>query len=104
MDVKWAKRIADLPPYLFADIDAKKSEMRAKGMDVIDLGVGDPDIPTPQHIVEALKRAAEDPQNHRYPSYEGLLSFRTAATDWYKERFGVELDPKTEAVAATYGT
>ncbi len=99
MDVKWAKRIADLPPYLFAEIDAKKTEMRAKGMDIIDLGVGDPDIPTPKHIVEALKRAAEDPQNHRYPSYEGMLSFRTAVADWYKERFGVELDPKTEVVA-----
>lgn len=99
MVVKWAKRIADLPPYLFAEIDAKKTEMRTKGMDIIDLGVGDPDIPTPKHIVEALKRAAEDPQNHRYPSYEGMLSFRTAVADWYKERFGVELDPKTEVVA-----
>jgi LL-diaminopimelate aminotransferase len=99
MDVKWAKRIADLPPYLFAEIDAKKTEMRAKGMDIIDLGVGDPDIPTPKHIVEALKRAAEDPQNHRYPSYEGMLSYRTAVADWYMERFGVELDPKTEVVA-----
>lgn len=76
MDLTWAKRIADLPPYLFAEIDAKKNEMRAKGVDIIDLSVGDPDIPTPPHIVEALKRAAEDPQNHRYPSYEGLLSFR----------------------------
>jgi LL-diaminopimelate aminotransferase len=98
MDLKWAKRIADLPPYLFAEIDAKKKEIRAKGVDIIDLGVGDPDIPTPKHIVDALKKAAEDPQNHRYPSYEGLLAFRTAATDWYRERFGVELDPTTEAV------
>lgn len=99
MDVKWSKRIADLPPYLFAEIDAKKKEMRAKGVDIIDLGVGDPDIPTPKHIIDALKKAAEDPQNHRYPSYEGLFSFRAAATYWYKERFGVELDPGTEAVA-----
>jgi LL-diaminopimelate aminotransferase len=99
MDLTWAKRIADLPPYLFAEIDAKKNEMRAKGVDIIDLSVGDPDIPTPPHIVEALKRAAEDPQNHRYPSYEGLLSFREAVSDWYKKRFGVELDPRTEVVA-----
>lgn len=99
MDVMWAKRIADLPPYLFAEIDAKKNEMRAKGMEIIDLGVGDPDIPTPDFIVEALKRAADDPQNHRYPSYEGLKTFRTAVTDWYMERFGVGLDPLTESVA-----
>ncbi len=99
MDVKWAKRIADLPPYLFAEIDAKKNEMKAKGVDVIDLGVGDPDIPTPDFIVEALKRAAENPANHRYPSYEGMLSYRTAVAEWYKERFNVNLDPKTEVVA-----
>jgi LL-diaminopimelate aminotransferase len=99
MDLKWAKRIADLPPYLFAEIDAKKSEMRAKGVDIIDLSVGDPDIPTPRRIVEALKAAADDPQNHRYPSYEGMLTFREAVAGWYKERFGVALDPKTEVVA-----
>lgn len=99
MDVKWAKRIAELPPYLFAEIDAKKNEMKAKGVDVIDLGVGDPDIPTPDFIIEALKKAAEDPENHRYPSYEGMLSYRTAVADWYKERFDVELDPEDEVVA-----
>ena len=99
MDVKWAKRIAELPPYLFAEIDAKKSEMEKKGVDVIDLGVGDPDIPTPPNIIEALKEAADDPANHRYPSYQGMLSFRVAVADWYKERFGVDLDPESEVVA-----
>src|SRR3972149_4276355 len=99
MVIKWAKRIEDLPPYLFAEIDAKKQEMRAKGVDLIDLGVGDPDIPTPKHIVDSLKTAAEDPANHRYPSYEGMLAFRAAAANWYRERFGVKVEPETEVVA-----
>lgn len=99
MDIKWANRIEQLPPYLFAEIDRKKNEMIEKGTDVIDLGVGDPDIPTPQHIIEALKKAAENPANHRYPSYIGMLSYRKAAANWYKKRFNVELDPKEEIVA-----
>ena len=99
MDFKWARRIAKLPPYLFAEIDAKKKEMMNKGVDVIDLGVGDPDIPTPDFIIEALKVGAEDPENHRYPSYQGMRSFRVAVADWYKERFNVDLDPDTEVVA-----
>jgi len=99
MDVKWAKRIADLPPYLFAEIDKKKNEMEAKGVDVIDLGVGDPDLPTPEHIIDALKVGAENPENHQYPSYQGMASFREAVADWYKVRFDVELDPAKEVVA-----
>ena len=99
MDIKWAKRILDLPPYLFAEIDKKKNEMIDKGVDVIDLGVGDPDIPTPDHIIDALKIASEDPSNHTYPSYVGMLSFREAVSDWYKKRFDVSLDPSTEVVA-----
>jgi LL-diaminopimelate aminotransferase len=98
MGIKWAQRIEDLPPYLFAEIDKKKQEMRAKGVDLIDLGVGDPDIPTPKNIIDALHRAAEDPTNHRYPSYEGMPAFREAAADWYKERFDVSVDYKTEVV------
>src|SRR5690606_25311413 len=78
---------------------AKKNEMRAKGMEIIDLGVGDPDIPTPDFIIEALKKAADDPKNHRYPSYEGMPAYREAVTEWYKERVGVSLNPATEAVA-----
>lgn len=99
MDIKWAKRIEELPPYLFAEIDRKKDEIIKKGIDVIDLGVGDPDIPTPTHIIDALKKASEDPSNHTYPSYVGMLSFREAASDWYNERFNVTLDPATEVVA-----
>lgn len=99
MDIKWAKRIEELPPYLFAEIDRKKDEIIKKGVDVIDLGVGDPDIPTPTRIIEALKKASEDPSNHTYPSYVGMLSFREAASDWYNERFNVALDPVTEVVA-----
>jgi LL-diaminopimelate aminotransferase len=99
MDIKWAKRIEELPPYLFAEIDAKKNEMLKKGVDVIDLGVGDPDIPTPSNIIDALKDAADDPENHRYPSYQGMLPFRQAVAQWYKVRFGVELDPENEVVA-----
>ncbi|MCS7262336.1 MAG: LL-diaminopimelate aminotransferase [Aquificaceae bacterium] len=96
--LEYAQRIKSLPPYLFAQIDQKKREKLAQGVDLIDLGVGDPDIPTPQPVVEAMKRAVEKPENHRYPSYEGMLSFREAVADWYKRRFGVQLDPATEVV------
>ncbi len=97
--VEYAQRIKALPPYLFAQIDQKKREKLAQGVDVIDLGVGDPDLPTPKPIVEAMQRAVEKPEHHRYPSYEGMLSFRQAVADWYKRRFGVELDPQKEVVA-----
>ena len=91
-------RIKALPPYLFAELDRKKEEVRARGVDIIDLGVGDPDRPTPKHIVARMKRETAVPANHRYPSYEGLLSFRSAAADWYRRRFGVSLDPSSEVV------
>lgn len=94
-----AERLKKLPPYLFKAIDEKKAEVRAKGIDIIDLGVGDPDIPTPQHIVEELKRAADDPANHRYPSYSGMREFRETVAQWYKRRFGVDLDPDNEVVS-----
>ena len=73
-----AERLKKLPPYLFKEIDRKKSEVRARGVDIIDLGIGDPDLPTPPNIIEALKRAAEDPGNHRYPSYSGMGDFKEA--------------------------
>lgn len=98
MEIKWAKRIEELPPYLFAEIDRKKNELVERGVDVIDLGVGDPDIPTPDHIVESLREAAGNPEHHRYPSYVGMLSFREAAAEWYRERFGVSLDPAKQVV------
>lgn len=94
-----AKRIETLPPYLFAKLDEKLAAKRAEGVDVISLGVGDPDLPTPPHVVEAMRRAVTDPATHRYPSYWGSLEFRTAVAAWYGRRFGVELDPRTEVMA-----
>ncbi len=99
MQINLAKRLGKLPPYLFAELDRLKKEVQAKGVDVISLGIGDPDLPTPDYIVAALKQAAEKPVNHRYPDYEGLESFRAAAANWYQRRFGVSFDPKTEVCA-----
>jgi len=93
-----AQRLANLPPYLFAAIDKAKEEVRAKGMDIISLGIGDPDLPTPDFIIDALCQSAKKPANHQYPSYVGLLSYRQAVADWYQRRFGVTLDPATEVV------
>lgn len=98
MQIEQAKRIEQIPPYLFAEIDKKKEEMRKKGMDLIDLGIGDPDLPTPKPIIERLKMASEDPKNHRYPSYEGMIEFRTAVAQWFERRFGVTFDPRTEVL------
>ena len=81
MKIELANRIRELPPYLFARIDALKNEERKKGKDLIDLGIGDPDLPTPPHIVAALTEAARDPSTHRYPSYVGMEDFRKAAAD-----------------------
>jgi LL-diaminopimelate aminotransferase len=95
-----AARIKELPPYLFADIDRKKVELRKQGKDLIDLGIGDPDLPTPPHIVAAMQQAAAEARYHRYPSYEGMTVFREAAAKFYDERFGVKgLDPEREVVA-----
>lgn len=87
-----------LPPYLFAELDRKVEAKRRSGTDVISLGIGDPDLPTPPHIVQALQEAAADPSNHRYPSYYGLPEFRQAVADHYDRRFGVSLDPDTEVL------
>ncbi len=93
-----AKRVENLPPYLFVEISKKIAEKRRKGEDVISLGIGDPDIPTPSHVVERLCQAAREPQNHRYPESEGLPEFRRAIADWYGERFGVALNPDEEVL------
>ena len=97
--IQIADRLRRLPPYLFAEIDRKKRDVRARGVDVIDLGIGDPDLPTPPHIVRALQTAAANPEHHRYPSYEGMPAFRQAVARWYGRRFGVALDPETEVLA-----
>jgi len=91
-----AGRVANLPPYLFAELDRKIAAKQATGADVISLGVGDPDSPTPRHIVAALKEGADDPATHRYPSYFGMPALRQAIAEFYGRRFGVELDPDTE--------
>ncbi|MFB0505869.1 MAG: LL-diaminopimelate aminotransferase [Thermodesulfobacteriota bacterium] len=98
MKIQQAERVRQIPPYLFAEIDRKKRELREKGMDLIDLGIGDPDIPTPKRIIDRLMEAAQDARNHRYPSYEGMLDFRQAVANWYKRRFRVSLDPQTEVL------
>src|SRR5258705_9173885 len=97
--MKKAERIQKLPPYLFAEIDRLKRAVAARGADLINLGIGAPDPPTPAHIVARLREAAGDPANHRYPDYEGLLSFRQAAAAWMKGRYGVSIDPATEVVS-----
>lgn len=99
MEIKVAKRVKKLPPYLFKEIDRLREEVRAKGVDVIDLGVGDPDQPTPPHIIAELQKTSADAANHRYPSYSGMHDFKYAAARWYQRRFGVELDPQTEVVS-----
>src|ERR1700716_1376033 len=91
-----AIRLGKIPPYLFAEIDRKVQEKRRAGVDVISLGIGDPDLPTPQRIVNVLQEAAADPSNHRYPSYFGLAELREAIAGWYSARAGVSLDPSTE--------
>ncbi len=93
-----AKRLGRLPPYLFVEINQKIAELQAKGKDVINFGVGDPDLATPSHIIEKVCEAAHNPANHRYPETGGLPQLREAIADWYAGRFGVELDPATEVL------
>ena len=96
--IELAERLKKLPPYLFAEIDRVKRKLIQAGRDVIDLGVGDPDLPTPPHIVDALRRAALDPGNHRYALDLGMPVLRQAIAEWYARRFGVALDPATEVL------
>ncbi len=94
-----AQRLQVLPKYLFAELDEKKQKARAAGKDLVDLGVGDPDLPTPPHIVGALRKALLKPGSRGYPPYEGTEEFREAVAEWYRKVKGVGLDPKTEVVA-----
>jgi LL-diaminopimelate aminotransferase len=95
-----SKRLERIPPYLFAQLERKVAEKRAQGVDVISLGIGDPDTPTPQVVVNALREAAGDPGTHQYPSNRGRQEFRDAVAAFYARRFGVELDPATEIIPA----
>ena len=96
--MKFANRIEQLPPYLFVEISRKIAQRRAEGADVVTFAIGDPDIPTPTHILDRLHQASQDPPNHRYPESEGLLELRQAIAQWYESRFGVALDPVTEVL------
>jgi LL-diaminopimelate aminotransferase len=93
-----AGRLEQLPAYLFQEIDRLKAELVAKGVDVINLGVGDPDLPTPGHIIRKLQETVEDPSTHQYPSYSGMNDFRISVAAWYERRFGVTLDPLSEVL------
>ncbi len=91
-------RIKRLPPYVFAQVQALKLDARHRGEDIIDLGMGNPDQPTPPHIVDKLVEAARNPRNHRYSASRGITKLRHAITAWYKRHYDVDLDPETEAI------
>jgi LL-diaminopimelate aminotransferase len=101
--VKFAKRLDAVPPYLFAELERKVSEAEKAGVDVISLGIGDPDLPTPPAVIDALAEAARDPRTHQYPTNHGTEEFRAAAADFYRDRFGVELDPNSEVIPVLGG-
>jgi LL-diaminopimelate aminotransferase len=99
--MQFAKRLEKIPPYLFAEIDRKRDEMVTKGVDIINMGVGDPDRPTPAHIVKAMHEAVDDASTHNYPPYQGTKEFREAAVRWMEQRFGVmDLNATTEVVSS----
>ena len=96
--MKFAKRVQDLPPYLFVGISKAIAKKKEQGIDVISFGIGDPDIPTPKKVLDRLKKATDIPAHHRYPESEGLPEFRKAVADFYKNRFGVDLDFNNEII------
>lgn len=96
--MRWSKRVENVPPYLFVEINRKIAQKRARGEEVISFAMGDPDIPTPEHIIDRLCQAARNPVNHRYPTADGLPALRRAIADWYNKRFGVSLDPNKEVL------
>jgi len=93
-----ANRLTKLPPYLFVEINQKIADLQTKGKDIVNFGVGDPDLPTPSHIIERICQAARDPANHRYPETDGLLELRQAIAEWYERRFGITLNPAKEVL------
>ena len=94
--IERSERLKKLPPYLFVEIDRAKKKARDEGRDIIDLGIGDPDIPTPDFVIEAMNEAMRDPKNHRYPLDQGLPEFRQAIAKWFRKRYTVDLDPASE--------
>src|SRR5947208_13943280 len=95
-----SSRLQRIPPYLFAELERKIAAKKAAGVDVISLGIGDPETPTPEFVIDALASAANDPGTHQYPSNRGRPEFRQAVADFYKRRFGVDLDAETEILPA----
>ena len=99
MKIEISERLKKLPSYLFARIDEMVKEERKKGKEIISLGIGDPDLPTPSYIIEEFKKRVDDSSYHHYPSYEGEKEFREEIANWYKKKFDVELDPEEEVLA-----
>lgn len=99
--MQFAKRLDRIPPYLFAELDRKRNELTAQGVDIINMGVGDPDKPTPDHVIQAMVKAVQDPSTHNYPPYQGTRAYREAAAEFMARRFGVTgLDPDTQIVSS----
>jgi alanine-synthesizing transaminase len=94
------RRIKRLPPYVFAIVNNLKHEARQRGEDIVDLGMGNPDLPAPTHVIDKLCEAAKNPKNHRYSASRGITQLRVAITEWYQRRFGVDLDPESETVVS----
>ena len=97
--MRFSERIENIPPYLFAEIDRKVEAAKAKGLDIINLGIGDPDTPTPKDIVDKMHESINDPETHNYPPYQGTAPFRKACADWMKKRFGADINPDNEIIA-----
>ncbi|MDR3275512.1 MAG: LL-diaminopimelate aminotransferase [Endomicrobium sp.] len=102
MEIRYNEKLKKLPPYLFIEIDRKKKEAIERGEDIISLGVGDPDLPTPEHIIKSMQKSVTNPANHQYPFGTGLLSYRKAVAEWYKRRFSVNLN--VDEVCALIGS
>jgi LL-diaminopimelate aminotransferase len=101
--VRFARRLEQVPPYLFAELERRIEAKESAGIDVISLGIGDPDLPTPKPVVEEMRRQLERPENHRYPTNHGLAVFREAVATFYDKRFGVDVDPATEVLPVLGG-
>jgi len=99
MNIEYSDKIKKLPPYLFAEIDRLKEKAREEGKDIISLGIGNPDLPTPEEIIKELQRQAEKKENHKYPSYEGLELFRMKIAEWFDKRYNIKFDYKTEILS-----